>query len=342
MLGDPMTEAFESNKYGIEDEMSYWRSIFEKHRKVPDQHISALLSDKSPLQSDFENILLGYINTDQSHIRVLDVGCGPLSVLGKSGRFSLEIVGIDPLADMYAELLAEQELIAPHKAINCLGENILDKFPPNSFDFVHSRNALDHCEDARVVIRNMIEVAKPGSKVFFNVCQNEAENAAYSGFHRWNFDEVAGRLFVWNPGSADLLDRIIDGLPYVYTRSFFRSDKSFKDQFDVIIHKNTDLMVKGKEVTPGVRACYSRRHGWVTIEADSPLDQAIALFVQGFVDNEMKYNSSHRWYKNDYRRSVRVTPNTYSHVVIGQYYRDFSAETVAYVNPWKCTLESID
>ncbi|MBK8211960.1 MAG: methyltransferase domain-containing protein [Rhodospirillales bacterium] len=280
-------EQFVIDEHGAEDELAYWENVFSNYASKGNKHLDVLLSPSMPLQQQFIDIIASYQRPDGHMIKVLDVGCGPLSVIGKSGPYEVDLVGIDPLSGTYQKILERHGLVSPHLSIAGMGEQIDTFFSAESVDFIHSRNALDHCEDPRVVIRNMITLAKPNSKIFINVCQNEGENASYSGFHRWNFDEVAGRIIIWNPGSVDFLDSVLGGLPYRYRRYAFRDDKVFPDQFDIVIHKNAPNELAMKEIRPGIRAMFSRRHAWVTIECESKVDSTLSWFVHGFRDKNL-------------------------------------------------------
>jgi SAM-dependent methyltransferase len=249
---------FSVDLHGAEDEITYWSGVFKRYAEKGDRGIETLLSSEMPLQAEFREVLESYRNPEQDTLRVLDVGCGPLSVIGKLADFKLNITGVDPLADQYKALLSEHGLRPPHESLAGMGETLHTLFEPETFDFVHSSNALDHCEDPRVSISNMVRLAKPGTKIFINVYQNEAENAAYSGFHRWNFDELNGKIVVWNPGNIDFLDFIVDGLPYSYRCYHFRGNKKHPDQFDIIIHKCDFGHAAFKEVGPDVKAMFSR------------------------------------------------------------------------------------
>jgi SAM-dependent methyltransferase len=135
----------------------------------------------------------------QTSISILDVGAGPLTILGKTlpGK-SLEITPIDPLADHYSRLLDGLHVEPPVRTLPGQGERLLELFPPESFDVAFAQNSLDHSYDPLLVIRNMLQVVKPAGTVVLSHVRNEAEHQAYSGLHQWNFDVRAGDLIVWN------------------------------------------------------------------------------------------------------------------------------------------------
>ena len=147
-----------------------------------------------------EQEILGRLPTEAGPaVRILDVGAGPLTVLGTQvpGRV-IEITPIDPLADEYARILEKYGVRAPVPTRKCDGESIARQFAAAAFDFAYARNALDHSRDPRGVIRQMLHVVKPGGFVLLRHRPNEAASAAYVGLHQWNFDVQRDRFVIWN------------------------------------------------------------------------------------------------------------------------------------------------
>jgi SAM-dependent methyltransferase len=130
-------------------------------------------------------------------VSILDVGAGPLTILGKRypGK-ELYITAIDPLGSIYDRLLEDTQIPPPVRTLHCEGEKILKRFKPNTFDFAYSRNAIDHSYDPLKVIENMLAVVKPYRFVLLRHLPNEAERARYKGLHQWNFDRRENDLLV--------------------------------------------------------------------------------------------------------------------------------------------------
>lgn len=87
----------------------------------------------------------------QSSFRVLDVGAGPRTMCGvrmPDPRFGLEVVATDPLADRYDVLLRQYNLVPLVRTRPVQGELLARNFSAE-FDFVFSRNALDHVQVRR-------------------------------------------------------------------------------------------------------------------------------------------------------------------------------------------------
>jgi SAM-dependent methyltransferase len=132
-------------------------------------------------------------------VRILDVGAGPLTSVGKvhPGR-TLEIVPTDALADEYDRLLADAGVEPPIRTQQCRGEDLLEHFGADSFDLAYARNSLDHSADPLRIIQNMLAVVRPGGFVLLRHYQNEAEIARYEELHQWNFNVRDDHLVVWN------------------------------------------------------------------------------------------------------------------------------------------------
>ncbi len=130
---------------------------------------------------------------------ILDVGAGPMSILGKTWRGEpITLIAVDPLAESYDRLLAQSGVTPPVRTITGHVERLGDSFEPDFFDLVHMRNALDHSYDPLEGIRQMLNVAKVGAPVMLWHFRNEAERENYVGFHQWNVDERNGRMVLWN------------------------------------------------------------------------------------------------------------------------------------------------
>jgi SAM-dependent methyltransferase len=133
-------------------------------------------------------------------VSVLDVGAGPMTPLGHvyAGR-TIRITPIDPLAEAYAQLLAEFGIEPPVPTVPGIGETLRDQFADGSFDVAIATNTLEHSYDPVAALDNMLHVVRPGGLVLLDHHRNEAENRLYRGLHQWNFDERDGRLVLWNP-----------------------------------------------------------------------------------------------------------------------------------------------
>jgi len=156
--------------------------------------LAQLFDSKMPLQTELARLLP--VNSGTPY-RVLDVGAGPVSKVGKrlNGQ-EVDLVPVDPLADRYQRLLEELGLRPPFPTQKGYGESLAEQFPENSFDLVHARNSIDHCLNPVTVIRECVRVLKPGCRFYLNHYRNEGVAANYYGLHQWNFDQQDGEFVI--------------------------------------------------------------------------------------------------------------------------------------------------
>ena len=95
--------------------------------------------------------------------RVLEVGSGAHGLIFFFD--AAERVGVDPLADHYRELFPAWQGHAP--TIAAFGEAL--PFEDSSFDVVLSDNVVDHAENPRRIVEEMVRVLKPGGMLYFTV-----------------------------------------------------------------------------------------------------------------------------------------------------------------------------
>lgn len=124
------------------------------------------------------------INNDY---RILDVGAGPVTTLGKYHRGTkLNITAVDALSNLYDQIKWLDPRPNPLTRY-CETERLCEIFEENSFDLVHARNCLDHHYDAVLALTNMIKVTKSGGLIVLIHAENEAINNKWHGLHQWNF-----------------------------------------------------------------------------------------------------------------------------------------------------------
>jgi SAM-dependent methyltransferase len=156
-----------------------------------------------PIGQLTEPLILEAIDrTDADPIRILDVGAGPITVVGqrdpRDPARKLEVVAVDPLAGEYARLMQRFRLNPPVRTQQLRGEDIADVFGSGAFDIVYARNALDHSVDPMAIIENMVRVVKPGGTIALRHYRREGEQERYEQLHQWNFDVQDGNLWLWS------------------------------------------------------------------------------------------------------------------------------------------------
>ena len=181
----------------IEEEVEFWREFLMRKgepnyangfrfRTDPDSPLQPLVTETLDMPPG-------------STVRILDVGAGPLTWLGKVWEgHSVEITATDALSEHYNSLLAEVGLIPLVRTIKADAERLTEVVSAGYFDLAHSRNALDHCYDPLEAIRQMAQAVKPGGKVLLQHVPNEGETQDYHGLHQWNFCAREGQFLIWN------------------------------------------------------------------------------------------------------------------------------------------------
>lgn len=182
-------------KEGLPSEIDFWRDYVRTRGQCcgAEEEFAYRFDPEAPLQ-DWASELLP---ARPGPVRILDVGAGPATWLGKKwvGR-EVEIVAIDPLADAYGQMLAEESIKAPVPTISCEAERAQERFGSFSFDLVFARNSIDHARDAFRALSQMFGLVRRGSSLLLVHALREGEHQLYTGLHQWNFVLRSGELFL--------------------------------------------------------------------------------------------------------------------------------------------------
>ncbi len=184
----------ETWELGRKFEIDFWTAWFEtKGLQWKEEFSNRLKEDLL-----FQDCLVPYL-PDWPELTVLDVGAGPLTLLGKvlPGR-KLTIVAVDPLADIYDKILERNHIVPPVRTELCEAERLSEKFSARTFDLVFIQNALDHSYDPMKGIKQMLHVLKNNCWLIMSHDTNEAERANHVGFHQWNLCREDDKFIIWN------------------------------------------------------------------------------------------------------------------------------------------------
>jgi SAM-dependent methyltransferase len=200
----------------------WWRWVASRGLQWPDE-FERRLDRAQPLISDVAVRVRGVASDP---IRILDVGAGPVTVLGYclEGR-NIEITAVDVLAKVYDRLWSRRGIVPPVRTRYADAERLTDWFEPASFDFVYSQNSLDHASRPRSAIEQMVKVAKPGCSIVLNHNRDEAVNEHYLGLHQWNFSERNGDFILWNAAETINMTELLR--PACVVRTERRGDSIF-------------------------------------------------------------------------------------------------------------------
>ena len=195
-------------KLGLPSEISFWGEYLATRGKSCEAVEE--FNFRTNLDSELQPWLREWLNCPEgSMVRVLDVGAGPLTWVGKkwNGR-KVVIDAIDPLAEAYGQILHREGIKPPVETKLGDGEDVVKLFGRQVFDLAFARNCLDHSYDAIKAVTSMIEATKPGGIIFLWHNPDEAERLSYQGLHQWNFRLENGELLVWKGDKTLNVNRV--------------------------------------------------------------------------------------------------------------------------------------
>jgi len=206
---------------GFRSEAAFW----ERELKLDGEYaefVSASLDPErmgSVFPADLAALIGGLQERFGPNLRVLDVGCGPSSLLSIGHlRGWFELTGVDPLAEGYrAALLAQGR--APVGSLRAgYAESLSALFRPESFHLAFICNALDHTQSPARAIEQMCRVLAPGGVLFVQGYVREGSANCFQGLHQHDLYLLSGgrlmcRTRAWPFRRGGTGACISDGLP---------------------------------------------------------------------------------------------------------------------------------
>lgn len=123
---------------------------------------------------------------------MLDIGCGPISVL-RWGILQglLRVTAVDPLLDMYRIILERHGLaalpaISCHRELNISAEELTAVLAPETFDIIFTRNAIDHIENPVALIGQAGACLRSGGVLGFDFNTREGSRQHWKQLHRFD------------------------------------------------------------------------------------------------------------------------------------------------------------
>jgi SAM-dependent methyltransferase len=169
----------------LEEELQFWRDWFRTGGLEWPWEYRDRLDPDLPIQPHVATYL-DRLPVEQ--VRILDVGAGPLTMLGKRHPSKkLEIVPTDLLANEYDGLLAELDVEPPLRTVHADADHLVEQFGPDAFDLVHGQNCIDHTINPLRAIEQMVAVCRPGGYVVLYHAENEGQREHYHQLHQWDF-----------------------------------------------------------------------------------------------------------------------------------------------------------
>ncbi len=180
-------------RWSIRSEVHYWDGYLKTRGGAYGDDFRDRLNPALELQPE----LAALLPKDKKDVRILDVGAGPLTYVGRQyGDYKLQIEAADPLAGEYDKLLAKYGINPPVRTKPGDAEKLREYFPEASFDLVHARNCIDHAYSPEHAVLEMLHVTKPSGYILMQHAPNEAISQDWAGLHNWNFAEEKGDFII--------------------------------------------------------------------------------------------------------------------------------------------------
>jgi SAM-dependent methyltransferase len=183
---------------GLPEELQYWENALKDGGK---NWIASEYNERMDPNLELQDFLKELIPAKEgSVVRILDVGCGPLTRIGRKwqGR-TIQIHPVDAMGAEYTALLQRLNLRPPVYPQVGHGEKLREQFDEGSFDLAYASNSLDHSYDPLLAIRQMLEVVRPGCWVYLWHFASVGLHEGYAGLHQWNF-ELQGEDVILSDG----------------------------------------------------------------------------------------------------------------------------------------------
>ena len=225
---------------GFREELDFWDSELSLTGDYAEGIRNRL--DPERMHLNFPTEILPYIEALKERFRetprVIDVGSGPLSMLAMGCRQGLyHLTNVDPSAGEYMKLLAKHGHEPPWPLAEAFGEDLKDRFAPESFHLVWSHNALDHCQNPGLVLDNFSTVLKPEGLAIIQARESEGSAMEWNGLHQHDLklSEAGELLHRTSSGDAEfksLLNRSRWEIVKSHTES-----RGGRNYFRVVIRK---------------------------------------------------------------------------------------------------------
>jgi SAM-dependent methyltransferase len=168
---------------GFRDEIRFWALELSGCGYHPE-----ILDRLKPhgMAADFPAVLYPLLEKlHRKPARVADVGSGPLSQLAYgayTGRMAL--TAIDPLADVYTELLGGKREAAAYRRLAVPAEQLSETLGAGTFDIIWTRNAIDHSQDPARAFQSMVDALALGGFLVMTQFSREGTAEKWHGLHQ--------------------------------------------------------------------------------------------------------------------------------------------------------------
>ena len=181
----------------------YWEVAWKNHSLRTDHYyLDALLNNKEAAREICTETMINLVGTVARECRgmpkVLDIGCGPVSSLAHLAHEHLaDVLGLDPLAEEYADLLSRYGKTSPVKQEAVHAEFLDEAVSDCSFDICHVRNALDHTQSPCLTWLNIFRATKVGGYIVQSHSIREATKEQWKQLHQFDlYPDTNGHLWL--------------------------------------------------------------------------------------------------------------------------------------------------
>lgn len=184
------------NRALIDETLIFWRQWMKKGRGADHLKLRPLIP---PIAK-----MIG----DKKEVSIADIGSGPINAIGytKEG-VKVNYVPSDLLANEY-HVLYDYHKVTPPVRPEYQDMTKLT-YKDESFDIVVCRNALDHCEDIYLALKEMVRICKKGGYVYLWHFTDVGEMMGYTGMHTWNLSRTKdGDCLIWGKNKKFMLSEI--------------------------------------------------------------------------------------------------------------------------------------
>jgi SAM-dependent methyltransferase len=190
-------------RWRLPTEIGHWDTWLSTRGMEDPADFARRIAPDQPLQEHLKKLLP---QSNGRPYRILDIGAGPLTTVGKVYDGSrIDLLAIDPLAQVYDMLLEKNGIMPPVRTKFGEAEQVAEMYADASFDLVHAANSLDHAHDPVAAIKAAARVVRPGGHVSLEHILNEGAREGYGGLHQWNFG-VEGDSFTIASSSGQKTD----------------------------------------------------------------------------------------------------------------------------------------
>ncbi|MFC2967388.1 hypothetical protein [Acidimangrovimonas pyrenivorans] len=192
------------------EELRFWDRWVEAGGGQWPEDFEQRANPATPLKESVRELLDRLEIARDRAAEILDIGSGPLSVLGYGcPDRAVNLTLVDPLAEAYNSTLDRAGISGLPRPVTGYFETALGLLGGNRFDIVWCRNALDHSMDPLLGLYNLIGLCRPGGGLILSFHPDEADGGGYHGLHQWNLRLEGERLVLSQK------DRALDLTPLI-------------------------------------------------------------------------------------------------------------------------------